>query len=698
MRGWIWAGVGFGVLAALLAVLALLDTPHGLEAQPTGRLTAAGVASESYTLGVENTSFWVQNTGIFPASLTVDYYDPAGDPVAQEKVEGLAAGSSMPFRQDDQADLPSGFEGSAVVTADQAVGTIIFKYIQRGDDLSVGGDDGILVGHSRVYLPLIYSRFGPNNVWNTRFALQNVSITTTACVQMTYRWANGTIAFMEPTAGTVADPACPSGGLSVPPQGALLRNQADMTEELPAQFEGSVIIELAGADHEYTANSALLAATADIFSTDQASFASYKGLGWTDAENGDLSTTVLVPLILKNFGEPEGWNTHYYVSTLDPAQTTNVTVTYCCDSRLSGPDGSLQRTFSLKASAAIHQALEDELPNGFDGSAVIEADQPVAVVVTMDWAFPEKATYAAFTGIPDSVAADTAWVPVMYKNAGFKGPLGDADGWNSWLRIQVADGGTANVRITYHGEALLGGSISFNDTVDSSWTFYQSADPLLPEGFEGSAVVTSDKPVVVIAGVTSDAYQGDTDAIFAGFGPNLFPGEPPPNPQPGTSLVPGWNGICYVGPSQAIDVALAEVLEGVQAVYSLRPGQGFLRWFPGRPEVSTISTLNSYESLFILMDSSHSLFQEPSGVPPTIAQLVQGWNSVCYSGPTKNMEDAAAGIPGEYRVIYALAPNQTWQRFIPNRPEISNLASLEQFDSVLIMVTEGTGTQWIFSP
>ena len=133
MRGWIWAGVGFAVLAALLAVLALLDNPRGLEARRTGRLTAAGVASQSYTLGVENTSFWVQNTGIFPASLTVDYYDPEVNPVAQEKVEGLAAGGSLPFRQSDQNDLPSGFGGSAVVTADQAVGTIIFKYIQRSE-------------------------------------------------------------------------------------------------------------------------------------------------------------------------------------------------------------------------------------------------------------------------------------------------------------------------------------------------------------------------------------------------------------------------------------------------------------------------------------------------------------------------------------------------------------------------------------
>ncbi len=98
------------------------------------------------------------------------------------------------------------------------------------------------------------------------------------------------------------------------------------------------------------------------------------------------------------------------------------------------------------------------------------------------------------------------------------------------------------------------------------------------------------------------------------------------------------------------------------------------------------------------MDRSNSLLQEPSGVPPTIAQLVQGWNSVCYSGPTQAAQSATDGIPGEYGVIYALAPNQTWQRFVPDRPEISNLASLEQFDSVLILVTEGNGTQWVFSP
>ncbi|MDP2948203.1 MAG: hypothetical protein Q8P22_01525, partial [Chloroflexota bacterium] len=387
--------------------------------------------------------------------------------------------------------------------------------------LSLGGDNGVAQGFNRQYLPVIYSRFGQNSAWSTRFAVSNTSHSITACVRMTYRRHNGDVVFEEPPIDGPVDPQCPHGGLPLPPQGAILRNQANMTQELPEQFEGSLIIDLL--DNEVPASKQFVAATADIFNSERANFASYKGLGWSPPDTGELSTTVLLPLIFRNFGYLNGWNTHYQIITVDPSQAANVTVTYCCDSRLAGPGGSFQKTFSVQASAIVYQALEEELPNDFVGSAIVTSDQPIAVVDMMAWTFLDKATFGTFVGVPQAAASTTVWVPVVYKDFGWKGPTGTADGWNTWFQVQVADGGTANVRITYHGAKLAGGSVSFDASVTGSQTFYQHIEPLLPDDFEGAVVVTSDKPIVVVAGITSDAYEGDTESIFLGFGPGPSP-------------------------------------------------------------------------------------------------------------------------------------------------------------------------------
>jgi len=696
MRKRLWVAIGFGASLSLLAILVSLNLPRGLEAEPADPSIAAAVVGQPYTLGVENTSFWVQNGGLFPASVTVDYYDPDGVRIAQDRVDELAPGASTVFAQAEQPDLPHGFAGSAVITADQPIKSVILKYIEQGDALSLGGDDGLSAGFNRIYLPLIYSRFGPNGAWNTRFALQNVSTATSVCVQMTYRSHDGTVVFSEPLVDALADPQCPDGGLPLPAGGAILRNQANMTEELPEQFEGSLIVETVANDEEEPP--ALLAAGADIFNSQRPSFAAYKGLGWNASGTGDLSTAVLVPLVFKNFGEATSWNTRFAISTADPTQTTEVTVTYCCDERLPEPDGSLRKTFAMQASAVIDQGLEPELPDGFAGSAVITGEQPLAVVQTTASAFPDKASFKAFVGIPQSMASTSVWLPVLYKNSGWKGPLGDAAGWNSWFRVQVASGGTANIEITYHSDELDGGSLSFSDSVTGSKTFDQHTDPLLPEDFEGAAVITSDEPIAVVAGITSDAYQGDADALFAGFGPELFPGPPPPDNIFPVSLVHGWNAVCYRGPKQPIESALANARNSVVAMYRLRPDQQFDKWFTGRPDLNTIATLNPYDSLFILMGSDATWQQEASSTALTTVNLEPGWNSVCYAGPTQDIETATADISSQVGVIYTLGVDQVWSRFIPDWPDISELTELEQFSCPLVLVTDPSGATWTFNP
>jgi cell division septation protein DedD len=177
------------------------------------------------------------------------------------------------------------------------------------------------------------------------------------------------------------------------------------------------------------------------------------------------------------------------------------------------------------------------------------------------------------------------------------------------------------------------------------------------------------------------------------------PGTPTPTTEPGTvQLVDGWNDSCYVGGEKSVEEAFAGVLDHVQAVYRMRPDQGFDRWFAGRPDASTISSVKPYDPLFVLASEGATWVHEQHGSPPDEIVLSKGWNSVCYAGAAKDAPSATAGIAGNFAVLYTLAATQSWQRYIPNRPEVSNLSDLFPSVSVLILVTADGDTVWTFSP
>jgi len=161
-------------------------------------------------------------------------------------------------------------------------------------------------------------------------------------------------------------------------------------------------------------------------------------------------------------------------------------------------------------------------------------------------------------------------------------------------------------------------------------------------------------------------------------------------------MAPGWNFECYVGSSQPPEEALASAIGRVSAVYRLGDGGVFDRWFPSLPEISTLTAINPGDALFLLTTDPYLWAQSVSDADPEV-DLDQGWNAVCYSGGSGPVEAAAWGMDVPYTVIYTLAPDQTWQRFVPSKPEVCSLSELARFTPVLILVTGGNG-HWAFNP
>jgi hypothetical protein len=171
---------------------------------------------------------------------------------------------------------------------------------------------------------------------------------------------------------------------------------------------------------------------------------------------------------------------------------------------------------------------------------------------------------------------------------------------------------------------------------------------------------------------------------------------PEESPLISVAMAPGWNYECYVGVSRPTEEALTKTIGNISAAYRLGDAGVFDRWFPNLPEVSTLTTINPGDTLFLLATDPFLWTQAASEAQSTVT-LAQGWNGVCYSGETGPVEEMTQGLGVQYAAIYSLAPDRTWQRFVPGRPEISNLSQLAKFTPVLILVT-GDYSHWIFNP
>jgi subtilisin family serine protease len=179
---------------------------------------------------------------------------------------------------------------------------------------------------------------------------------------------------------------------------------------------------------------------------------------------------------------------------------------------------------------------------------------------------------------------------------------------------------------------------------------------------------------------------------------------PSPKATPGvlpavaTPMVAGWNEKCYIGEEMAIKDALTGIEDKVLAIYILNQSQGFDHWFPGKPDLSTIDTIHPYDQLFVLMSEAGTWAQEQSTAQQPSVSLVQGWNSICYTGQQKAVTDATSGIAGKFSILYVLADDQTWGRYVPGRPELSDITQCTWLEALLVSVTQEGGATWVFNP
>ncbi|MBI5284916.1 MAG: hypothetical protein HY874_07450 [Chloroflexi bacterium] len=512
-------------LLALAVLFASAMAAGGAPVLRNAPSSAWAVQATAFTFGVENSWIRVQNIGVADATVTVSYYDEGGRMVAQDVCPSagcaaLGPGQGWTFFQEGNPRLPAGYKGSAVVESDQPIVALQAKDVRRNGAFMIDGNTTTIAsGSSKMYLPLIANRDGAQNDSMGRFAVQNLTDTVTACVGITYlsNATDGEIAWDPYKPGTKgkAEPGCPNGGRPLAPHATLFRDPD--TFGVPANFTGSVRIETYKNQKNVPPEQQILTATSDAWNTIYNMFASYRAL-----DQKEMSTTVLLPLVDREVGPFNGFSTRFQIVNKDPAKPAQVTLRFeGFDLNNGNAFVAKQNTMTVRGARLCFQdrddyanclAPGDALPRNFVGTARLTSTQPIGVITNRATRFAD--TFTNYRGFRPEDGSTRVLLPVLNKNYG---PSGASHGWNSWFRVLVADGGQANVRIRYVGLDLPGGEQSYSVQAFREFTVFQFQEGMLPDGFAGTAILESDRPIVALADLTTDVFTGDTDLLYNGI-------------------------------------------------------------------------------------------------------------------------------------------------------------------------------------
>ena len=488
------------LLGSAFALASLADAPRS-EADPLD-------------LGEENSWLRVQNIGRRDAKVEIEFFDLDGTPVGSDRCpregacEALRPGYGWSFFQQEYAELDEGYRGSAVVSVDQPFVALLARDVFENGQFRIGGDALSLAPGTATHFAPIVQRTAQ---YVSRISIENTSPTLEACFQIVY-YDEGA------TRPTVIDPpgpteGCPRGGALVPPRATLLRDEHNLP--VPEGFDGSAVVQGLRTESGVPAQDQMPSMTVDTREREGPGLAMYRGIDYAE-----MSRDVVLPLVDRNASEGQTtWTTRFRVVNSIPPVTNELQILFAghnadgdeveiehevdvlsvltCDQRLDGAGGCLPEGVSL--------------PDTFFGTVRIRAEYPIAVVAQRLSADGALADYRGFTA---AEAAREVMLPVLNKNFG---PWGGFQGWNSWFRVVAFDGSRARINVLYFSKHFPNGRISPTVTVDHYRTLRQWEDRTLPDGWVGGAVVIADRPIVVIANLESDVFQGDPVMLYNGI-------------------------------------------------------------------------------------------------------------------------------------------------------------------------------------
>ncbi|WP_376790583.1 hypothetical protein [Thermoflexus sp.] len=417
--------------------------------------------------------FNIQNLGTSSANIVVNFINPDGSSAGTKTFYNVSAGGSAYFNPalhtlDGGGTLPSGWQGAAIVSADQPVSAIAtvannLSGSQYVSDAYVGIGEPAPV----VFAPIVMAKFGP---WNTRMAIQNAGALS-ATVEIQFISGGSVVA-------TQSIPNLPAGA-------SALVDQWD--HPTLTNFNGSAIISATQP----------VAVTVDEYRTTGGLLVSYSALPLSKA-----STTLYMPGYINAYGS---WTTDFtMINTASSPASVQIQFTNNQTLNCSIPaNGSLY----LNPAANVYGGCTGgPLASNFYGAATVTSTQPLVIAYNIANTLGPGDRAIGYTAFAPSDVGTKMAVPLIENQySGGK--------WTTTFSVQVIGGGAAQLTLNYSGNL---GTFSRNVTVQDAQTFNQLSDGHIPPGFLGSVTILSDKPIAVIGDQNSLILSGDVAAGFPG--------------------------------------------------------------------------------------------------------------------------------------------------------------------------------------
>ncbi|MGQ9494411.1 MAG: hypothetical protein ACUVR2_11745 [Anaerolineae bacterium] len=215
------------------------------------------------------------------------------------------------------------------------------------------------------------------------------------------------------------------------------------------------------------------------------------------------------------------WVSSFQVMNLGNQQA-NVVVEYYQEDGTRVDAATKSYTIQVGSSINIYQPNVSGLPDGFKGSAVVSADQPIAAIGS------EQVTYAdgsignsQHSGFNADETGTRFYLPNVNKKFG-------GGQWSSRITIQntTANPITGTI-VFYNGDGNVRDTDLFSLNGNGSTTLTQFDDAELPDNWLGAAVVNASGNVAVIVDVMSadgrvETYNGFTSAATKMYLPTLL--------------------------------------------------------------------------------------------------------------------------------------------------------------------------------
>lgn len=361
---------------------------------------------------------------------------------------------------------------------------------------------------------------------------------------------------------------------------------------------------------------------------------------------------LLVPAVA-SAASPITYNSGFQVQNLS-GDTANILVAYYNEDGTEATGSPWSDTIAGNGSNTYYPIH----PSGtFNGSVVVSSDQQVVAISNL---LGDGVQYAASTN-GFSAGADMVSLPLVMRNN---------SGYNTWFRVQNAGSSDATVTVNYYpvpgqGNAATEGPVTIKP--GAAATFDQATNTDLGAKFVGSAVVTSDEPVVA-----SLMQVGTTYKNMMGY--NGFIGG---STQAELPLIMANNSGYYTGiqvqnagtVSTTVTVDYAANTAGswnpTDDAASLNPGESatFLQaggqWGTNKyigaasvtssPAEELVAIVNQVKMTGVALGTAYEGF-DPAGATPSIsAPLIMGNNSGYYTGfQVQNVSGAAVTVDVTY--------------------------------------------------